>query len=254
MARDVTELRRMQTRLVHQEKLAALGMLSAGLAHEIGNPLASMSSELELLELCWDPEQARDSVPVLREQVRRMSDLLRELADFGRRSRHEQDDVDAGDIVRHAVRLLKHDKRARGVDLSVHLSVDLGADLPRIRVSQDRIIQVLVNLGINALDALGGQGKLSFSTKAIGPDAVAIEVSDDGPGMTEEVARHVFDPFYTTKAPGVGTGLGLFVSEQIVRGQGGHIELHTLLGGGTRFVVILPAAQAALGPGPGGEE
>ena len=236
--RDITDLRRMQARLIHQEKMAALGVLAAGLAHEIGNPLASMSSELELLELAWDPEDARASLPVLRDQVRRMSLLLRELVDFGRQPREEPETLSAAEVVEQALRLIRHDPRARGVEISVRAD----PATPPIRASADRVVQVLINLAFNALDAMNGQGRLDLLVGPGAPGEVTVEVRDDGPGMPPEVARRAFDPFFTTKAPGVGTGLGLFVSERIMDDLGGRIELHSQPGAGTRFRLVLPSA------------
>ena len=241
IARDITDLRRLQARLMQQEKLASLGTLAAGLAHEIGNPLASMSSELELLERMWDPEEARASLPVLRDQVRRISGLLRELVDYGRAPVDTNDTVEPGEVVRDVVRLLRHDPRARGVELSIASDPDVGC----ICTNRDRLVQVLVNLGLNALDALEGGGHLRFELGKEPAGGLRIEVVDDGPGVPEDVSRQVFDPFFTTKPPGKGTGLGLFVSERIVLGLGGRLELLQREGQGARFAVLLPSCGCA---------
>lgn len=238
-ATDVTEVTRMRTRLAHQEKMAAVGTLAAGLAHEIGNPLASLSSELEMLERAWDPDDARDALPVLRDQIRRMSGLLRELVDFGRPVSDVVASVDVGTLLSDVVRLLGHDPRARGVALEQVLDGDPG----ELVTSRDRLLQVLLNLGLNALDAVDGEGRVRFSARPDPLGGVRIEVSDTGPGLPDEVAGQAFDPFFTTKAPGVGTGLGLFVSERIVEGLGGRIELRSTTRGAT-FAVILPRAPA----------
>ncbi|MCB9681853.1 MAG: PAS domain-containing protein [Alphaproteobacteria bacterium] len=235
ISRDVTELKQMQAQLMHQEKMASLGTLAAGMAHEIGNPLASMSSELELLERLWDPEAARASLPVLRDQIRRMSKLLRELVEFGRRPAEASATLSPGELVQDVARLLRHDPRAKEVDLIV----DAPPGIALLCSSRDRLMQVLVNLGINALDALGGQGHLWLSVSDAEPGRVQFEVRDDGPGLDASAARQAFDPFFTTKAPGEGTGLGLFVSQRIVGELGGRIELATSPEG-TTFTVILP--------------
>ncbi|TNE88858.1 MAG: HAMP domain-containing protein, partial [Deltaproteobacteria bacterium] len=234
ISRDVSELKRMQAQLMHQEKMAALGTLAAGMAHEIGNPLASMSSELEMLERMWDPEEARASLPVLRDQVRRMSKLLRELVAFGRRPVEEAATFDPAVLLHDVARLLRHDPRGRGVEVVVE-----AAEGEALCSSRDRLMQVLVNLGINALDALGGRGRVVFRLAAAPHGSVRLEVTDDGPGIPEEVARQAFDPFYTTKPPGEGTGLGLFVSERIVQELGGRLELESSTDG-TRFAVTVP--------------
>ncbi|MCB9686001.1 MAG: HAMP domain-containing protein [Alphaproteobacteria bacterium] len=235
ISRDVSELKRIQAQLMHQEKMAALGTLAAGMAHEIGNPLASMSSELEVLERMWDPDEARASLPVLRDQVRRMSKLLRELVEFGRRPVEEAAAFDPAVLLHDVARLLQHDPRGRGVEVQV----DAAEGVEVLCSSRDRLMQVLVNLGINALDALDGSGRVVYRLAAGAPGTVRLEVADDGPGLPDEVARQVFDPFFTTKPPGEGTGLGLFVSERIVQGLGGRIELETS-SEGTVFAVLLP--------------
>ncbi len=235
ISRDVSDLKRIQAQLMHQEKMAALGTLAAGMAHEIGNPLASMSSELEVLERMWDPEEARASLPILRDQVRRMSKLLRELVEFGRRPVEEAAAFDPAVLLHDVARLLQHDPRGRGVEVEVDATV--GVEV--LCSSRDRLMQVLVNLGINALDALEGSGRVVYRLAAGPRGMVRLEVADDGPGLPAEVARQVFDPFFTTKPPGEGTGLGLFVSERIVQGLGGRIHLETS-SEGTVFAVILP--------------
>ncbi|MFT7517998.1 MAG: signal transduction histidine kinase [Kiritimatiellia bacterium] len=240
IARDVTELKRMQSRLIHQEKMAAVGTLASGLAHEIGNPLASMSSELEMLEQMWDPQEARNSLPVLRDQVRRISLLLHELVDFGRAPSDEPAEVLVGRLVEDVARLLRHDPRSRGVNIRVQADAETVAYTVR-----DRIFQVLVNLGLNALDALDGSGDVTFRATAQGSGGVQFQVLDDGPGMAQHVVKQVFDPFFTTKAPDRGTGLGLFVSERIIEGLGGHIEIQSRESEGTTFTVVLPAPGRA---------
>jgi signal transduction histidine kinase len=235
ISRDVTDRKRIQAQLIHQEKMAALGTLAAGMAHEIGNPLASMSSELEMLEQMWDPKEARESLPVLRDQVRRMSSLLRELVEFGRRPSEETDTFDPAPLLHDVARLLRHDPRCRDIEVNVDAAEHTGG----LCSSRDRVMQVLVNLGINALDAMDGAGKLTFRLAATSADTVRIEVNDTGPGLSDDVAKQVFDPFFTTKPPGRGTGLGLFVSERVVQGLGGKLELQSSPDGAT-FAVVLP--------------
>ncbi len=234
------ELEAARARLVHQEKMAALGVMAAGLAHEIGNPLASMSSELEMLERAWDPEEARASLPVLRQQIRRISKLLRELVDFGRPPRDSVEDLDAGEVVEEVLRLLRHDPRSRGVSLAATIDEGLGP----VRTDRDRLIQVLLNLGLNALDALGGEGSLAFRAAAAPGGEARFEVRDSGPGLDPEAVERVFEPFFTTKAPGAGAGLGLFVSERIVDRLGGRIELIDREAPGAAFAVVLPRRES----------
>ncbi len=234
IAADVTELRRIRDRLAQQQKMAAVGTLAAGLAHEIGNPLASMSSELEMLERMWDPEDARRALPVLRDQVRRMSGLLRELVDFGRPVSDQTSHIAPLLVLEEVARLLGHDPRGRDVRIEVEADPDLVAC-----TSRDRLVQVLVNLGLNALDAVGEGGSVVFRASADASGEVRIDVEDNGPGVPHDAAARVFDPFFTSKPPGRGTGLGLFVSERIAQRLGGRIDLATSEHG-ARFTVVLP--------------
>ena len=229
------ELQRAHARLAHQEKVAALGTLAAGLAHEIGNPLASMSSELEMLERVWDPDDARSALPVLREQVGRMARLLRELVDLGRPPSQETSAVDARALLDEVARLLRHDPRSKGILVTVD-----GDVLPPVHTQRDGLLQVLVNLGLNALDALSGQqgGRVALSVHGDEQWCI-IDVWDNGPGLPPDEAGRVFDPFFTTKAPGQGTGLGLFVSTRIMQQLNGRLE-HLFDDSGTRFRVTLP--------------
>lgn len=235
ISRNITDLKRMQAQLIHQEKMAALGTLAAGMAHEIGNPLASMSSELEMLERMWDPVEARASLPILRDQVRRMSTLLRELVEFGRPPPKGSAKFDPAVVLQEVARLLHHDPRCRGIEVIV----DANAGDLELCSSRDGLVQVLVNIGINALDAMEGHGELTFRLRAASPDRVRVEVHDTGPGLTAEASKHAFDPFFTTKPPGHGTGLGLFVSERVVQGMGGRLEFESTPNG-TVFGVVLP--------------
>ncbi|MCB9791933.1 MAG: PAS domain-containing protein [Alphaproteobacteria bacterium] len=237
IARDVTDLRQAQARLLHQEKMVALGTLAAGLAHEIGNPLASLSSELQLLARAPEPEALQESMPVLQDQVRRMSGLLRELVELGQPPRDALLEHSPSELLQDAARLLRHDPRARDVSVLVEAS----ANLPATRTSRDRVLQVLLNLGLNALDALAerGGGTLRFLAEQ-SPEGLRLIVEDDGPGIPEDQASRVFEPFYTTKAQGRGTGLGLFVSQQIAESLGGGIELGAAEGGGARVCLRLP--------------
>ncbi len=232
------ELSRARARLVHQEKMAAVGTLAAGLAHEIGNPLASMSSELEMLDIDWDAEDARSAIPVLREQVSRMSRLLHRLVDFGRPASDISGPFEIAPALQEVARLLQHDPRSRDVHISVECPSTIVAASGR-----DQVMQILVNLGLNALDAAANPGRVLLRG-TLAPDGhVQLEVEDDGTGVPAEMASRVFDPFFTTKDTGKGTGLGLFVSERLVRELGGEIEWSTGSMGGARFSVVLPAGS-----------
>ena len=232
IGRVVTDEKRLQMQMVYQEKMAAFGQLAAGLAHEIGNPLASIESQLQMAQR--HPDRLGHTVEVVGKQVERMGRMLRRLVDFSRRRRADETLVSTGQVVDDVAQLLEHDPRARRV--TIERSVPEG--LPGIRTKEDELAQVLMNLGINALDAIGGSGTLTFEASAR-DGRVEIRVQDDGHGVPASAREQLFDPFFTTKEAGRGTGLGLFVSKGIIEGMGGEICLERTGPGGTVFVIRL---------------
>ncbi len=233
ISRVISDEKQLQARLAFQEKMAAFGQLAAGVAHELGNPLASIDAQLQRAE--GDPARATTSLPIVRKEVGRMSRMLRELVDFSRRKRDEVRLASANTVVEDVVRLVEHDSRAR----NVAISRELAEGLPGLRIVEDHLAQVVLNLALNAMDALGQQGTLVFATSHE-EGAVVVRVRDTGPGITDDVASHLFEPFFTTKPAGRGTGLGLFVSKRIVDDMGGTLALESTGPTGTTFVVRLP--------------
>lgn len=236
VARDVTDERRLEAQMRHQEKMASLGVLAAGVAHDIGNPLASLSSELELLEVEDDAAAMRESLGVLRTHVDRIGRTLREMVDFARRRGDEIGDVSVSTAVEDALRLVRHDKRMRDVTLVT----ELPRELPPVRMVEDHLVMVVVNLVLNALDAMPRGGTLEVRASAA-DGVVGLLVRDTGTGMSKEVLARVFDPLFTTKGEGRGTGLGMTVSQDIVRAAGGRMELESAPGAGTTVRLSIPA-------------
>lgn len=238
ISRVISDQKQMQAKLAFQEKLAAFGQLAAGVAHELGNPLASIDAQLQRAE--HDPVRAATSVPIVRKEVGRMSRMLRELVDFARRKRDEVRLAAPNQIVEDVIKLLEHDPRARNVEIVRALS----DELPGLRLVEDHLVQVLLNLGLNALDALAGGGRLTFASSRVG-DRVELRVADTGTGIAPAVVSRLFEPFHTTKAAGRGTGLGLFVSKRIVEELGGTLLLESTSPDGTTFLVRLPVGPPA---------
>lgn len=242
VGRDVTERRSLEAQLTHQEKMASLGVMAAGFAHDLGNPLASLSTELELLEGEDDVARFRESVGVLRGQVSRMSRTLREMVDFARRRRDEVTDVSIAHAVTDSARLVCHDPRWK----KVQLLLDVPPELPCVRMVEDHLVLVLVNLMLNAADAMPSGGTLTILARRIA-DNVELHVKDTGTGMPPEVLARAMTPLFTTKAHGRGTGLGLAVSNNVVRSIGGEIRLQSTPGMGTEVIVILPCRESTHG-------
>jgi len=248
--RVITEQQKLQARLVHQEKMAAFGLLAAGVAHDLGNPLSSVEAQIQLLDDRSLPEEAAGVLATVRHELGRLRRLLRELVDFARRRRDEASLVSVQEVVGDALRLLKHDRRLE----RVRVTTEFDPDSPPISVVEDHLMQVVLNLMLNAVDAMPDGGALRVEVRPAG-DRVVLRVHDDGIGMDHKVLERAFEPLFTTKSPGQGTGLGLSISRDILTACGGTIELHSAPGRGTSAVITLPAAaldadtgQAGAGP------
>lgn len=237
VAHDITADKQLEMRMRSQEKLAALGMLSAGIAHDIANPLASMSSELELLETEDDVSHIRESLGVLRTQIGRIGRTLREMTDFARRRGDEASWVPVRLAVDDALRLVRHDPRARRITIETLLP----DSLPELRLVEDHLVMVLVNLLINAFDAMPNGGRLVIGARTE-DGGLTISVADDGHGMTAEVQRRATEPLFSTKPGGRGTGLGLTVCADVLRSLKGELTLQSAPGLGTTVTLHFPAA------------
>ncbi|MBZ0118285.1 MAG: PAS domain-containing protein [Sandaracinaceae bacterium] len=235
VGRDVTEERELEAQMRHQEKMASLGVLAAGIAHDIGNPLASLSSELELLDYERDPRVMHDSLGVLRTHVDRIARTLREMVDFARRRGEESTEVSIANAVDDSLRLVRHDRRMRDVTLVT----DVPRDLPPVHMVEDHLVLVLVNLVLNALDAMPAGGTLEVRAKRDGNEA-HLFVRDTGVGMSAQTRSRVFEPLFTTKRESGGTGLGLTVSHNVVRSVGGRMSIESEPGRGTTIELVLP--------------
>ncbi len=224
--------------LLRSAKLASVGRLTAGVAHELGNPLSSI---LGYLELVSDPEapevQRQEWIGKVRAELQRMDDTIRALLETARPGDDSVVRTDVERAVIQAVELVRHQRRMRGVDIRLELE-----SLPPVAASA-RLSQVFVNLLLNAADARGGKGEITLWARVEG-NAVQVTVSDDGPGIPADVRETLFDPFVTTKDPGHGTGLGLAICQSILEGSGGRIRLtHPQPARGASFELTLPLWQ-----------
>ncbi len=235
---DVTERQHMQATLAQSEKLAAVGQLAAGVAHEINNPLTIILANAQLLERSLPPgdEDLQDMTELIIQATERASQAVRELLDFARRERYELAPTDLNETIHKTLGLIGHELGKR----TISLKFDPAIDLPPIKASQDHLQGVWLNLMINAIDAIEeGPGEISIKTKNSG-EAIQVSITDNGVGIPPEDIGHIFEPFYTTKDPGHGTGLGLAVCHQIISRHGGQILVDSQLNQGTTFTIILP--------------
>jgi signal transduction histidine kinase len=242
-------LQRLQSHLVQKEKLASLGQLVAGAAHEINNPLAAILGYSELLaaQTSLKGEQA-SMAQKIGQQARRTRDLVADLLSFSQQSPSEKVLIDLAGLVQRALQM--HDVQIRGKNIRVEAVLEPG--LPRIWGNSNQLLQTFLHLSENAIDALNevGGGALLVTAQHFGNEVV-VQFSDSGPGMADP--RRVFDPFYTTKPVGKGTGLGLSATYGVVQDHQGHISCRNKSEGGAVFTLHFPvAAQAAAAVEAGG--
>jgi signal transduction histidine kinase len=243
LERTTAELTTAQEQLVRSARLAAVGRLSAGIAHEIGNPLAAIRGLLDLMQMGdLDRDEEKEFVGRIQRETERIHHTIRDLLDFARNEPTQtgrvESSADLSEVVSDTIKLIERQTRFREIDLAL----DLDEQLPRVRGDHERLRQLLLNLLFNAADALGGKGRIDVRASN-GDGMVRLTVVDDGPGIDDEIIGQVFDPFVTTKAPGQGTGLGLAVCHTIVEQLGGSIEAENRPQGGAAFEVRLPAAR-----------
>lgn len=238
--RYADDLARAQERLVRSERLASVGRLSAGLAHEIGNPLAAILGFEELLLAGGlDEAEQRDFLQRMKRETERIHRILRDLLEFARPARPAAGPEPPGSIAEAAddVRALVGPQKAFR---EVELTLSIEPDLPSVALSHRRVVQLLLNLLLNAADAAPTRGGHVTVRAARCGDHVRVEVEDNGSGIADEVKTSLFEPFVTTKPVGEGTGLGLAVCRGLVEAVGGSIGVEDADGGGARFVVDLP--------------
>ncbi|MBI5487622.1 MAG: HAMP domain-containing protein [Deltaproteobacteria bacterium] len=239
--RDVS---RAQEQVIRSAKLASVGQLAAGIAHEIGNPLTVMLGFFDVLEGMGEvPTDAREHLRTMRQEAERVNRIIRDLLDYARANPEPVDAVSVGEVIDGTVALLAPQKPFRVIEIQVTVP----SDLPPVRANRDRLRQVLVNVLLNAADAIGqSAGTVSLRAERAslprGGEAVRVLVTDTGPGIAAELLDAIFEPFVTTKQAGAGTGLGLAVSHAIVDGLGGTIRAWNPPNGGACFEVLLPAA------------
>jgi signal transduction histidine kinase len=242
IAERTRELQEAQAQMLHQEKMAAFGLLAAGIAHEVGNPLTSISSLVQMLQKHGSADTyTADKLALVSGQLQRIQTTLRELVNFSRPASSERTRFALSDVLDEALNIAKYYKRTKGRRIERHVP----PGLPPLDGVRDQLVQVFLNLVLNAVDATARGGVIELRAEGAG-GAVVVTVRDDGAGIGPEQAARVFQPYFTTKKN--GTGLGLFVSRKLIAEHGGRMEFESRPGEGTTFRVDLPAACPALGP------
>jgi Na+/proline symporter/signal transduction histidine kinase len=236
---DISEKKKMEEQLIQASKLANIGKLTASIAHEIGNPLASIFSlvqELRLLKFNTkkDIEFTIESLNTIDNHIERISKIVRSLGDFARLHTTEKTMSDISEILDHTINLVKYDKRFKRIEFSKHIG-----DLPKLYINQDQIQQVFLNLILNALDAMPEGGRLEVRMMAK-DGFVEIKFKDTGIGIDPFLVDKIFDPFFTTKPQHKGTGLGLNICYNIIKEYNGKISVYSKQGEGSVFVITLP--------------
>lgn len=240
MADDIEQLRRLNEQLIRTEKLVALGTLSAGVAHEVNNPLASISSLIQMIQTkkALDNE-TREMIRLISTQISRISQVTHDMMDFARVRPTAKTNIEINNVLETSLRLASFDKSFQNLKVIKNYA----SDLPQIYADADQLQQVFLNLFLNARDAMPSGGILEIKTDLI-DSAIKIEISDEGTGISENDLKKIFDPFFTTKSAGKGTGLGLAVCYGIITAHGGRIEVSSNNKSGTLFLIFFPLQKS----------
>ncbi|MFI5167563.1 MAG: PAS domain S-box protein [Thermoanaerobaculales bacterium] len=237
---DMTEHRRLEEQLRQSQKMEVVGNLAGGVAHDFNNLLQAMLSHAQLLRRQSDDAARVLSVErELEQQINRGASLTRQLLLFSRRETVKPERLDLNDAVREATQILQRLVRA-----NIALGIELAPEPLPVEADRGQLQQVLMNLTLNASDAMPEGGRLVIRTGARNDKEVYLSVADTGHGIPDAIRQRIFEPFFTTKEPGRGTGLGLSVVHGIVTGHGGRIEVQSAVGSGSTFTVILPRAAS----------
>ena len=239
LARDITERKQLEKQLFHSEKLASIGILAAGVAHEVGNPLSAISGYTQILQSGGaDADETSEYLGAIESQTNRIQKIIEALLNYSRPSTGIRSQIDVTEALPSIMSILKAQKSFNNLEIIYDL-----ADAPRyLYIDRDHLAQIIINIALNAAQAMPGGGRLIVSAGAAGQDVV-ISLTDTGPGIPEEIAGRIFDPFFTTKPVGQGTGLGLAICHRIVESYNGSIDLESRPGQGTTFNLRFPGAM-----------
>ena len=239
--RDLSEKRTLEKQLIHTQKMESIGTLAAGIAHEVGNPLASISALVQVAQRSTEDAFIKEKLNLVKSQVTRISKIIRDLVDFSRPSNFELQRVNINECLKEAVEITKVGTKAKTIEFNVKLS----DDIPNLPLVADQLEQVFVNILLNAVDAINEvkdekkEKRISIES-SLSKDEAIITFTDTGSGISEGNLTKIFEPFFTTKSSGTGTGLGLWVSYGIIKSFQGNLEVQSNTGLGTTFTIKLP--------------
>ena len=244
--RDITEQKHLQQQLIQAQKMESIGLLAAGIAHEVGNPLTSISSLVQIIQRTTHDDFTQEKLELIKGQIARISRIIRDLVDFSRRSSYEVQLSDVNKTIREAIEIVRVGKKSKVI--AFHIELD--DNIPHLLLVPDQIEQVFINILINAVDAIhetlsgpesGGGRKGQITVRSsLAEESMVITISDNGMGISQDAIPKIFEPFYTTKRVGEGTGLGLWVSYGIIKSFQGNIQVSSVLNEGTTFTITLP--------------
>jgi len=242
--RDLSEKRTLEKQLIHTQKMESIGTLAAGIAHEVGNPLASISALVQVAQRSTEDVFIKEKLDLVKSQVTRISKIIRDLVDFSRPSNFELQRVNINECLKESIEITKVGTKAKTINFNVMLS----DDIPNLPLVADQLEQVFVNILLNAVDAINEvkvekkEKRISIES-ALSKDEATITFTDTGSGISEENLTKIFEPFFTTKSQGRGTGLGLWVSYAIIKSFQGKLEVQSNPGLGTTFTIKLPVEK-----------
>jgi len=234
--RDITEQIILEQQLVRSQRMESIGTLAAGIAHEVGNPLTAISSLVQVIQRTSKDEFAKEKLELINSQVNRITRIIRELVDFSRPSAHVVKPTNINRIVKEALNIVQYGKKVKDITFALNLD----EQLPEIAAVPDQIVQVFINILMNAVDSLDERrGTITVQSRR-NEHAVEVIVHDTGKGIESSALEKIFEPFYTTKTTGQGTGLGLWVSYGIVKSFGGDVFVESIPEKGSTFTISFP--------------